>query len=170
MLVDCGSPSTIVGVENFRQIKKQYTVMVQSSFEYSQSNKHYEFSCGCKTHSLGKVRFPIYVIDKNMHPHLLHVCVEILNQPRIPFLLGNKSLIRMKGTLSFGDYTLTIDSKDRRLCLLSIRRAQDTSIFNFIHQTLCSPFISIKIGTTVIRMQLKMRRGRQKCGKRISVR
>ena len=51
MLVDCGSPSTIVGVENFRQIKKQYTAMVQSSFEYSQSNKHYEFGGGRKTHT-----------------------------------------------------------------------------------------------------------------------
>ena len=41
MLVDCGSPSTIVGVENFRQIKQQYTPMIQSGFEYSRSNKHH---------------------------------------------------------------------------------------------------------------------------------
>ena len=56
VLVDCGSPSTIVGVENFRQIKQQYTAMIQSGFEYSQSNKHYEFGGGRKTYSLGKVR------------------------------------------------------------------------------------------------------------------
>ena len=93
MLVDCGSPSTIVGVENFRQIKKQYTAMVQSGFEYSQSNKHYEFGGGRKTYSLGKVRLPVYVIDENMQPHLLHVWVEILNQPRLPLLLGSRSLI-----------------------------------------------------------------------------
>ena len=43
MLLDCGSPSTIVGVENFKQIKEQYTSMIQSNFKYSQSNKHYEF-------------------------------------------------------------------------------------------------------------------------------
>ena len=81
MLVDCGSPSTIVGVENFGRIKKQYTAMIQSGLEYSQSNKHYEFGGGRKTYSLGKVRLLIYVIDRNMHPHLLHVWVEILNQP-----------------------------------------------------------------------------------------
>ena len=28
------SPSTIVGVENFRQIKQQYTLMIQSGFEH----------------------------------------------------------------------------------------------------------------------------------------
>ena len=117
MLVDCGSPSTIVGVENFRQIKKQYTAMIQSGFEYSQSNKHYEFGGGRKTYSLGKVRLPIYVIDKNMQPHLLHVWVEILNQLRLPLLLGSRSLTRVKGTLSFGDHTLTIDWKNERLCL-----------------------------------------------------
>ena len=117
MLLDCGSPSTIVGVETFRQIKKQYTAMVQSSFEYSQSNKHYEFGGGHKTYSLGKVRLPIYVIDRNMHPHLLHVWVEILNQPRLPLLLGSRSLTRVKGTLCFGDHTLTINWKDKRLCL-----------------------------------------------------
>merc|ERR1711867_257377 len=82
MLVDCGPPSTIVGVENFRQIKRQYTAKIQSGFEYSQSNKHYEFGGGCKTYSLGKVRLPIYVIDRNRNPNLLHVWVEILNQPR----------------------------------------------------------------------------------------
>ena len=52
-----------------------------------------------------------------MHPHPLRVCAEILNQSRIPLLLGNENLIRMKGTFSFEDYTLTIDSKDRKLCL-----------------------------------------------------
>ena len=52
-----------------------------------------------------------------MHPHLLHIWIEILNQPRLPLLLGSGSLTRVKGTLSFGDHTLTIDWKDKRLCL-----------------------------------------------------
>ena len=117
MLVDCGSPSTIVGVENFKQIKQQYTPMIQSGFEYRQSNKHYEFGGGRKTYSLGKVRLPIYVIDKNRNPHLLHVWVEVLNQPKLPFLLGSKSLTRVKGTLCFGEHTLTINWGNKRLCL-----------------------------------------------------
>ena len=33
MLLDSGSPRTIVGVENFRQIKQQYTPMIQSEFD-----------------------------------------------------------------------------------------------------------------------------------------
>ena len=43
LLVDCGSPSTIVGVEDFKEIKQQYTPMVQSHFKYHQSNKHYQY-------------------------------------------------------------------------------------------------------------------------------
>ena len=112
MLLDCGSPSTIVGVETFRQIKKQYTTMVQSSFEYSQSNKSYAFGGGRKTHSLGKVKLPVYVIDENMQPHLLHVWIEILDQQKLPLLLGNRSLIKVKSILRFGDHTLTIDWKN----------------------------------------------------------
>ena len=117
MLVDCGSPSTIVGVETFRQIKQQYPAMIQSGFQYSQSNKHYEFGGGRKTHSLGRVRLPVYVFDKNRNPHLLHVWVEVLNQQQLPLLLGSKSLTRVKGILSFGDNTLTIDWKEKKLCL-----------------------------------------------------
>ena len=117
MLVDCGSPSTIVGVENFRQIKQQSPAMIQSGFQYSQSNKHYEFGGGRKTHSLGKVRLPVYVFDKNRNPHLLHVLVEVLSQPKLPLLLGSKSLTRVKGILSFGDNTLTIDWREKQLCL-----------------------------------------------------
>ena len=117
MLLDCGSPSTIVGVENFRKIKKQYTSRIQSRFEYSQSNKHYEFGGGCKTYLLGKVRLPVYVRDKHMNPHLLHVWIEVLNQPRLPLLLGTKSLTKVKGTLCFGNHTLTINWGNKRLCL-----------------------------------------------------
>ena len=91
--------------------------MIQSEFEYRQSSKHYEFGGGRKTYSLGKVRLPVYVIDNNRNPHLLYVWVEILNQPRLPLLLGSRSLSRVKGTLCFGDHTLTIDWKDKRLCL-----------------------------------------------------
>ena len=91
--------------------------MIQSGFEYSMSNKHYEFGGGCKTHSLGKVTLPIYVIDKDMNPHLLHVWIEVLNQPRLPLLLGTKSLTKVKGTLCFGNHTLTIDWGNKRLCL-----------------------------------------------------
>ena len=91
--------------------------MVQSSFEYSPSNKHYAFGGGRKTYSLGKVKLPVYVIDENMQPHLLQVCIEILNQKNLPLLLGNRSLIKTKSTIKFGDHTLTIDWKNEKLCL-----------------------------------------------------
>ena len=117
MLVDCGPSSTIVGIESFKQIMDQYTALTRSGFEYSPSNKHYEFSCGCKTHSLGKVSFPIYVLDKDMQPHPLRICAEILNQSRIPLLLGSENLTSMGGVFNYENYTLTIGNKDKELCL-----------------------------------------------------
>ena len=117
MLLDCGSPSTIIGREDFKQILQQYTSMIQSELKYRQSNKHYEFGGGRKTYSLGKVRLPVYVVDNERNPHLLHVWTEILNQPRLPLLLGSKSLHKVNGTLSFGDQTLTLDWEGKRLCL-----------------------------------------------------
>ena len=116
MLLDCGSPSTIVGVENFRVIKSQYPEMIQSTFEYQESNKLYEFGGGERTFSMGRVRLPMYVLDKDQQAHLLHVWVEILNQQQLPLLFGGRSLIRSKGTLCFKSLTLQIDWKKERLC------------------------------------------------------
>ena len=101
MLLDCGSPSTIVGVETFKQIRNQYTTMVQSSFEYSESNKTYAFGGGRQTRSLGKVKLPVYVIYENMQPHLLHVWVEILNQQRLPsyWVIGVSSKLKVHSDL-----------------------------------------------------------------------
>ena len=68
------------------------------------------------TTSLGKVNCPIYVVVKNFHSHPLCLCAENFNQPRISLLLGNQNLIRMRGVSNFKYDTLTIESKDERLC------------------------------------------------------
>ena len=117
MLLDCGSPNTIVGIETFKQIRNHYTTMAQSSFEYSKSNKTYAFGGGRQTRSLGRVRFPVYVTDEDMQTHLLHVCTEILNQKNLPLLFGNRSLIETRSTINFGDRILTIDGKNGKLNL-----------------------------------------------------
>ena len=117
MLIDCGSPSTLVGVEDFKIIKQQYTEMIQASFTYKQSNKKYEFGGGEKTYSMGKVRLPIYVLDQDKRPHILHVWVEVVNQKNLPLLLGGKSLTNAGGTLCFKTLTLSLDWKNKRLCL-----------------------------------------------------
>ena len=116
-LIDCGSPSTIVGVEDFKVMKRQYTEMIQSTFDYRPSNKKYEFGGGEKTHSMGRVRLPIYVLDENKIPHIIHVWVEVLNQKNLPLLLGGKSLTKAGGTLCFKTLTLSLDWKEKRLCL-----------------------------------------------------
>ena len=153
-----------MGVEIFKQIKTQYTAMTQTGFEYSLSNKKYEFSCGCKTYSLGRVSFPIYVIDKDMHPHPLRICAEILNQSRIPLLLGSENLTSMKGTFSFEDYTLTIDSQDGRLCLPINLESSGHLYLRFY-----SPNFMLAAHLMVIRIPLKTGRGRRKYGKKTSI-
>ena len=116
-LVDCGSPSNIVGVEDYKDLEHQYPEMIQSSFVYKESDKKYEFGGGEKTYSMGKVRLPIYVLDGDCQTHLLHVWVEVLNQKNLPLLLGGRSLLRAKSTLCFKNLTLSLDWKEKRLSL-----------------------------------------------------
>ena len=52
-----------------------------------------------------------------MQPHPLRICAEILNQSRIPLLLGSENLTSMGGVFDYEDYTLTIVNKDKELCL-----------------------------------------------------
>ena len=128
LLLDCGSPSNIVGVDNFKEVKQQYPEMIQNSFEYQESNRQYEFGGGVKTFSMGRVRLPIYVLDKNQVAHLLHVWVEVLNQRHLPLLFGGKSLIKSQGMLCFKTFTLSIQWKGKTLCL-PIKQA-DTGHFH----------------------------------------
>ena len=107
----------IVGVQDFKEIKQQYTAMVQSNFQYRPSNKHYQFGGGRKTYSLGSVRLPIYLCDDQFEFHLLHIWVEVLNQPRLLLLLGGRSLTKVKGTLCFSSLSLSIDWGEKRLTL-----------------------------------------------------
>ena len=62
-------------------------------------------------------KLPVYVIDENMQPYPSHVCTEIFNRKNLPLLLGNRSLIKTKSTIEFEDRTLTIDWKNKKLCL-----------------------------------------------------
>ena len=117
MLLDCGSPSTIIGVEDYQEIKAQYPEMIQANFEYKQSNKRYEFGGGEKTYSMGRVRLPMYVLDEGQQAHLVHVWVDILKQQRLPLLFGGRSLIRCGGTLCFKTLTFKLDWKGARLSL-----------------------------------------------------
>ena len=117
LLIDTGSPSTLCGVEDFKLIKRQYTEMIQSTFLYKPSNKKYEFGGGEKTYSMGTVRLPIYVLDINRKPHILHVWVEVVNQKNLPLLLGGRSLVKAKGTICFKELTLAIDWRQKRLTM-----------------------------------------------------
>ena len=109
LLLDCGLPSTFVRVEDLKEIKQQYTVRIQNKFLYRRSNQHYQFGGGRETYSLGCVRLPIYVLDFQQQPHLLHVLVEVLNQPKLRLLIGGQIFPKVKSTLCFKRFTLSID-------------------------------------------------------------
>ena len=100
--------------------------MIQASFTYRQSNKKYEFGGGEKTHSLGTVRLPIYFLDQDKKPHILPVWVVVFNQKNLPLLLGGKSLTRAGGTLCFKTLTLSLDWRNKRLCL-PVKQSDSTS-------------------------------------------
>ena len=108
MLVDTGSPSNIVGVDEFRKIKKQYPPLIQATFRYEESTKQFEFGGGETTPSLGQVKLPIYLVDTDGEIRELVIAVEILQQKNVPFLLGGRSMKRVSSVINMADLTLTI--------------------------------------------------------------
>ena len=128
ILLDCGSPSTIVGLENFRAIMQQYSEMMQNTFVYEESNKHYEFGGGEATFSMGRAKLPDYLLDQDQQAHLVYIWVEILNQKYLPLLFGGRSLFKSNSTLCFKTLTLSLDWEEERL-VLPIKQA-DTGHFH----------------------------------------
>ena len=108
MLLDTGSPSTIAGVDKFKQIKEQYPPMIQATFRYEQSAKVYEFGGGETTHSMGRVRLPMYLVDTDGNVQVLMVLVEILQQRDVPFLFGGKSMRKAASVIDLSNLTITM--------------------------------------------------------------
>ena len=115
MLVDTGSPSTIVGVEEFKKVKSHYPLMIQNTLRYQESSKVYEFGGGEVSPSLGRVKLPMYVVDTDGEIQILVVWVEILQQANVPFLLGGRSLKRTHSVLDLGRMTLTLTWLEREM-------------------------------------------------------
>ena len=106
-IIDSASPSTIIGFEDFYLIKSQYPRAVQETFIYQESDNLYQFGGGEKTHSLGTVNLPVYLLDTEHTAHLVNIKVDILNQKNLPLLLGGKSLIAANATMDFKEMILS---------------------------------------------------------------
>ena len=106
MLIDTGSPSTIISVDKFALIKKAYPKEAQSQLKYEESNKQFQFGGGKKTLAMGSVKMPVWLMDKDQDNHVVFVRVDIVQQKGIPLLLGANSLIKVKGTLNLGKMSL----------------------------------------------------------------
>ena len=115
MLIDTGSPSTIIGVEEFKKVKSQYPLMIQNTFRYQESSKVYEFGGGEVSPSLGRVKLPMYVVDTDGEIQVLVAWVEILQQANVPFLLGGRSLKRTHSVLDLSRMTLTLTWLERTM-------------------------------------------------------
>ena len=106
MIVDTASPGTIIGQNEFKKLRDSYPKVISKSFKVEQSAKNYQFGGGEKTHSLARVRVPLYIMDTHDNAQLVHIWVEVLAQPEVPFLLGGASLeaaaasINLAGTQS----------------------------------------------------------------------
>ena len=106
MLIDTGSPSTIISVDKFALIKKAYPEITQSQLKYEESNKQFQFGGGKKTLAMGSVKLPVWLMDENEENHVVFVWVDIVQQKGIPLLLGANSLIKVKANLNLGKMSL----------------------------------------------------------------
>ena len=92
MIIDSASPSTIVSLNIFKEIKQQYPKSIVATLQYEQSNQQFEFGGKETTFSMGVVTLPIYLQDTDDNFHLVWVKVEVLDIDDVPFLLGGRSL------------------------------------------------------------------------------
>ena len=117
MLLDTGSPSTIVGVQQYKEIKEQYPPLIQNTLHYEESSKIYEFGGGETTPSLGRVRLPMYVVDVENDIQVLWVWAEIVECPDVPFLLGGRSMKKTKSVINLENMTITLNWQDKVISL-----------------------------------------------------
>ena len=103
MIVDTAAPATIIGQDRFITIRDSYPPAVRKSFEICESYRNFEFGGGEKTHSLAKVRLPLYIMDYADNVHQVHVWVEVVNQKGVPFLLGGASLETARAQINLGE-------------------------------------------------------------------
>ena len=114
MIVDSASPGTIVGQNIFKQLRDTYPAVIRKTFKVEKSAKNYQFGGGERTHSIARVRVPLYIMDTNDNAQLVHIWVEVLEQPDVPFLLGGASLERAGAVVDLGgQQTLTLKWNDQ---------------------------------------------------------
>ena len=115
LLLDTGSPSTIIGVKEFKKIKEVYLPMIQNTLRYQESSRVYEFGGGEVTPSLGRVKLPMYVVDVEEEIQVLWIWIEILQQENVPFLLGGRSMKKTKSVINFDLMTITLDWEGKKI-------------------------------------------------------
>ena len=114
MLIDTGSPSTIISVDKFALIKKAFPKEAQSQLKYEESNKQFQFGGGKKTLAMGSVKIPVWLMDEDQDNHVVFVRVDIVQQKGIPLLLGANSLIKVKASLNLGKMSLEFRLRRKR--------------------------------------------------------
>ena len=115
LLLDTGSPSTIIGVKEFKKIKEVYPPMILNTLRYQESSRVYEFGGGEVTPSLGRVKLPMYVVDVEEEIQVLWIWIEILQQENVPFLLGGRSMKKTKSVINFDLMTITLDWEGKKI-------------------------------------------------------
>ena len=113
MLIDTGSPSTIVSIDKFKEIKNSFPKVIQNQLSFEESNKQFQFGGGRKTLSMGQVKLPVWIKDQEEDLHVVFVWVDVVQQKGVPLLLGSNSLIKVKAQLDLATMTMNFKLKKR---------------------------------------------------------
>merc|ERR1711893_522437 len=87
LTVDTACPTALCGAKLFKSLYKSYPQSVSSAFQSEPSSKRFMFGGGETTTSLGRYKFPVYIMDDKNELHSVNLVMEIVEQDII-MLLG----------------------------------------------------------------------------------
>ena len=108
-ILDTGAPHTLMGIQEFKKLYREFPKSISIQFEFHPSNKQFVFGGGEKSRSMGLVMLPLYFKDEQDYPHLIKLSVEILDID-IVMLLGSKSLSKAGAVIDLVRNTLVLEN------------------------------------------------------------
>ena len=116
ILVDSGSPSTIIGRQTFTHLLRAYPSETQKAMKYKESKKAFAFGGGEKAHSVASAHIPVWLTDVNGDIILVNIWTEIINLPDVPFLLGGRAMKKANTDIKLGSGMIKFDiAEDNKL-------------------------------------------------------
>ena len=114
ILIDSGSPSTIIGKNNYLKVLASYSDEVKRGMKFKESDKTFIFGGGERTFSKGASQLPIKIVNNKGQILVIEIWVDVVDQDNVPLLLGARTLEDMEATIDCKNKSVTLSVGKKR--------------------------------------------------------